>query len=282
MEILCIEDHIPVPVSGHSSKGNQLKWELDGFWYKADGLGYEGLAEVLASALLEQSNVSDYVTYEPVQIMWQKRTYDGCMSRNFREEGWQLITVEKLYRRMTGLSLAGEMARLCETEDRIDLMVRFVRNITGLDGFGLYLARMLEMDAFFLNEDRHTNNIAVLYCPKEGRYEYCPYFDFGAGMFSDMLGDYPLTKSVDECYETICAKPFSGDFDMQTDAAVRLYGRGLSFTADKKTLIKCVEKVCGQYKEYSVRPEADAIAERVEDVMRRQIRKYEFMCGRGK
>ena len=101
-------------------------------------------------------------------------------------------------------------------------------------------------------------------------------------MFSDMLGDYPLTKSVDECYETICAKPFSGDFDMQTDAAVRLYGRGLSFTADKKTLIKCVEKVCGRYKEYSVRPEAEAIAERVEDVMRRQIWKYEFMCGRGK
>ena len=29
MEIFCIEDHIPVQVSGHSSKGNQLKWELE-------------------------------------------------------------------------------------------------------------------------------------------------------------------------------------------------------------------------------------------------------------
>ena len=28
-----------------SSKGNQLKWESDGVWYKADYTGYEGLAE---------------------------------------------------------------------------------------------------------------------------------------------------------------------------------------------------------------------------------------------
>ena len=27
-----------------SSKGNQLKWENDGIWYKADYTGYEGLA----------------------------------------------------------------------------------------------------------------------------------------------------------------------------------------------------------------------------------------------
>ena len=28
-----------------SSKGNQLKWVLGKTWYKADYLGYEGLAE---------------------------------------------------------------------------------------------------------------------------------------------------------------------------------------------------------------------------------------------
>ena len=27
-----------------SSKGNQLKWENNGIWYKADYTGYEGLA----------------------------------------------------------------------------------------------------------------------------------------------------------------------------------------------------------------------------------------------
>ena len=28
-----------------SSKGNQLKWENKGIWYKADYTGYEGLAD---------------------------------------------------------------------------------------------------------------------------------------------------------------------------------------------------------------------------------------------
>ena len=28
-----------------SSKGNQLKWENQGIWYKADYTGYEGLAD---------------------------------------------------------------------------------------------------------------------------------------------------------------------------------------------------------------------------------------------
>ena len=35
-----------------SSKGNQLKFTRDGFWYKADYLGYEGLAETVVSRLL--------------------------------------------------------------------------------------------------------------------------------------------------------------------------------------------------------------------------------------
>lgn len=30
--------------SRQSSKGNQLKWENNGIWYKADYAGYEGLA----------------------------------------------------------------------------------------------------------------------------------------------------------------------------------------------------------------------------------------------
>ena len=38
--------------SRKSSKGNQLKWEEQGIWYKADYTGYEGLAEYVISGLL--------------------------------------------------------------------------------------------------------------------------------------------------------------------------------------------------------------------------------------
>ena len=40
-----------------SSKGNQLKFVRDGIWYKADYLGYEGLAEYTVSKLLALSDL---------------------------------------------------------------------------------------------------------------------------------------------------------------------------------------------------------------------------------
>lgn len=36
-----------------SSKENQLKWESEGIWYKADYTGYEGLVEYMISHLLK-------------------------------------------------------------------------------------------------------------------------------------------------------------------------------------------------------------------------------------
>ena len=42
-------------------------------------------------------------------------------------------------------------------------MVEQVERITEIEGFGKYITAMLEIDAFFVNEDRHTNNIAVIY-----------------------------------------------------------------------------------------------------------------------
>ena len=49
-----------------SSKGNQLKWENGGLWYKADYTGYEGLAEYVISHLLKKSSLKNeqYVVYD--------------------------------------------------------------------------------------------------------------------------------------------------------------------------------------------------------------------------
>lgn len=48
-----------------SSKGNQLKWENGGVWYKADYTGYEGLAEYMVAGLLAYSTLmpEEYVIY---------------------------------------------------------------------------------------------------------------------------------------------------------------------------------------------------------------------------
>ena len=65
-----------------SSKGNQLKWENDNIWYKADYTGYEGLAEYMISHLLMKSSLQDaeYVLYEPEQIQYKSQIYQGVKS----------------------------------------------------------------------------------------------------------------------------------------------------------------------------------------------------------
>ena len=288
MQVIEIDNKISPLQTIHSSKGNQLKWNLGDTWVKADSLGYEGLAEVLASKLLERSTVNNYVHYELAKIHWQRRWYDGCVSDNFRTEGWQLVTLEKLYRKMTGLSLAETIAHFGETREKIIYLVDFVQNLTGLEHFGRYLATMLEMDAFFLNEDRHTNNIAVMYRPETGKFDYCPYFDFGAGFYSDTLGDYPLKEigaskavervisveeQIEEFANVICAKPFCPHFDEQADAATALYGSDLKFTVGKRELLKIWTQIRSEY-EISVKTDAPEVCERVETVLRMQIRKY--------
>ena len=60
--------------------------------------------------------------------------------------------------------------------------------MTGLTEFGVYLCKLLTIDALFLNEDRHTHNIAVLLDP-DGKYHYCPIFDNGAALLSDIVQD---------------------------------------------------------------------------------------------
>lgn len=87
----------------HSSKGNQLKWKQDNYWYKADYTGYEGLAEYVISNLLKKTSLMDneFVVYEPEQIKYKRKILNGVKSEDFLQEDWQIITLERLYQNMT-------------------------------------------------------------------------------------------------------------------------------------------------------------------------------------
>ena len=56
-----------------SSKGNQIKWENNNIWYKADYTGYEGLSEYVISHLLALTDLkeNEYVLYNPVEIKYK-------------------------------------------------------------------------------------------------------------------------------------------------------------------------------------------------------------------
>ncbi len=63
--------------SRKSSKGNQLKWEEQGIWYKADYTGYEGLAEYVISGLFAYSSLGgkEYVSYQTEEIVYGHNRY---------------------------------------------------------------------------------------------------------------------------------------------------------------------------------------------------------------
>ena len=269
VDVIEIEkEHILTGI-GHSSKGNQLKWEVDGYWYKADAFGFESLSEVVISRLLQHSNIKNFVEYEPVTIIYKGKSYRGCRSKNFRRDKEELVTLERLSRQYTGFSLARELGRISDIEQRILYVTELVENVTGLGGFGKYLSKMLEIDAFFLNEDRHTNNIALLYDSEKKEYGFCPFFDMGLSLFSDTREAYPIEKDFEECRKTIAAKPFSRDFDEQMDAAEQLFGGQLKFYFSAKAMADILGELQTLYRKEEM--------ERVEGVLRNQMRKYQYM-----
>ena len=79
-----------------SSKGNQEKWRDGGRWYKLDLFGYEGLAETVASRLLEHTNLGElgfsFVPYRMEQLEVHRRKRTGCSSPDFLREGEAILT----------------------------------------------------------------------------------------------------------------------------------------------------------------------------------------------
>lgn len=256
------------PLTGHTSKGDQPKWHVGDDWYKADHMGYEALSEVMVAWMLEHSTVNDFVEYMPVLICSSDKKYVGCQSRNFRQKGEMLIPLEKLHRAYIGIGLAKKLAGIDEVEERVRYTVSFIEAATGLTDFGSYLSALLELDAFILNEDRHTNNIAVVRNEKTGDFRFCPIFDNGLSLMSD-LNDYPLDKDLYENIEAVQAKPFSADFSEQTDAASRLYGSHLKFRFTKAQMR---QKLQGMNEYYN-----DEIVARVERTILEQMRRYSYL-----
>lgn len=252
-----------------SSKGNQLKWLGGGRWYKADYTGYEGLSEYVISNLLRQSSIheTDYITYETEEIRYGKVSYLGCCSIDFLPEGWQMITLERLFQNFHGESLTKSLYLIENLDNRLRFLVDQIVRITGLKDFGVYMSKLLTIDTFFLNEDRHMHNIAIL-LDDEGEYRYCPVFDHGAALLSDTTMDYPLDAEVGYLINRVKAKTFCRDFDEQLDVAERLYGQHIKFGFGRCDVLALLEKE--QYYPQEVK-------DRVAEILVWRMRKYNYL-----
>lgn len=182
-----------------------------------------------------------------------------------REKDEILVPLERLHRAYMGRGLAETLAKRKEPGERIRYTTDFMERTTGLTGAGEYLTLLLELDAFFLNEDRHTNNLAVIRNEKTMEFQYCPVFDNGLALLADLNG-YSLDQDIYDCIGRVHAKPFSSNFDEQIDAAEELYGMQLHFFFSKKDISRELEFAGELYDE--------KICRRAEQVLFEQMRKY--------
>ena len=193
-----------------TSDGTQIKYYNEKKWYKIDRYGGEGLCESLVSKILELSEYDEnnFVHYDPIIINGEP----GCVSNDFLSEKERFISLSPLHMNIIGTDPAVPTSKM-DYDDAIEYIIDFVRSSTGLDITG-YLADTFVLDALILNEDRHFNNLGIIFDGKE--YRSAPIFDNGKSLF---IGNsrYNRSKSISENKKNAFAKAFSGSFNLNRD-----------------------------------------------------------------
>jgi len=255
-----------IAITSTSSKGNQPKWRKENKYIKADGLGYEGLAECIASRFALHTNINKFMpvtAYFPCKINCRSSDgseYIGVYSENFLNKDENLITVRKLLRNSGFDDSSKEYIEL-STAEKIKSVVGTVVGATEFEKFPQYLTALLEFDSIVYNEDRHFANIALI--EQNGAYRGTPLFDNGAGLFSDCKYDFPLSKNFQGCRKAVSAKPFAKDFHKQVKACRELYGTQLRIEGENTTIT--TDGYEGIYSREQIARATNALAKGIEE-----------------
>ena len=249
-----------------SSKGNQEKWLDQGKWYKLDQFGYEALAETFTSMLLEYSNIEretpfTFTRYQMERLQVHGRERTGCSSDNFLGTGETIVTISHLFQQYLGGSLADTLRRLSSDKKRMAYLAEATAEITGLEEFPQYLTLLFEIDALVLNDDRHLNNIAVI--AKGSKFAYCPIFDQGAGLLSNMMY-CPMHIIPKTLIADTQARPFHTTFNRQIRTMQGMYGKQLYIPRfSRRALHEMLEPLLPYYAERDRELIADRVCETI-------------------
>ena len=231
-----------------SSKGNQKKWCSGDYWLKEDRLGYESLAEVVCSLVLDNITNLDYkhVQYDLCTVIEENKKYvDFCYSRNFLEEGEKLITFRKFVR--DDLRFDKQYKRK-SVEEKFKFICNTVGDFCDLD-FEDYLLKLSMFDLLVLNDDRHLNNIAIIK-GVDGKYKYCPIFDNGGGLLSD-LDEYNMDLGIIYNINKVQIKPIERN-PKKLLTFIKSHTNFL-FTLDKESLYRKLASITFYNREYKER-----------------------------
>lgn len=190
-----------------SSKGTQVKYFKNNLWFKTNNAG-EGIAEELATKILECSNVQNFVKYERCLINGK----NGCFSSNFLQDGECFISFQRLYQNYMGGNLADKIWSFRTPKDRFDFLLRFLQETTKLD-CGNYLRNIFGLDLLILNPDRHFHNLGVIF-KADGTFREAPIFDNGQGLGMN-FDITPPDLTIEEKVDVLTAATISGSFEEQ-------------------------------------------------------------------
>ena len=110
-----------------------------------------------------------------------------------------------------------------------------------------YHTLIFEIESLFLNDDRHLNNIAVIYDGK--KYSYCPVFDNGASLLSNtQISQMDIMPRA--LISVLKARPFNTSFTRQMNSAGKLFGKQLHIKSlSKKQIAEIIKPMLEYYPE---------------------------------
>ncbi len=186
--------------SATTTKGTQLKYKKNDYFYKIDKSGREGLVEYLVTVLLECSTLKeeDYVHYEQCYINGKA----GCRSHNFLKKNEEFVTIQSLFTKLTGKqNFADYLMTKRNAEERLNCILELVDKY-GISVFMFreYLNVLVQIDLLIANTDRHVHNYGVL-LTENGGFRKAPIFDNGRALNtekSDTFVSCTLSGSFEE------------------------------------------------------------------------------------
>lgn len=201
-----------------SSKGNVTKYTNGLLWIKSNYLGYEALAEVISSRVIQALGF-ETVVYDPCFL--SRNEYEAesaCVSQSFTLNSTE-YSIGRLLQKLGKYNNSDEMFTAFTNNQTPMLRVQWVLdllkplNIT--DYLRSSLAECIWLDSILLNEDRHLFNL-VLTLDIQNRFHFIN-FDYGGSLLSD-LRDYPLAMPLQRAVYSVKSKPFSSRFSSQLRA----------------------------------------------------------------
>ena len=257
-----------------TSLGNQEKWfdAEKNLWYKVDNGHFEALAEAMASEVLRSfTNAADLPGISIAHYWVDTADVHGLpqvlsVSENFKAGNESLITANTILRNSLGRGYIQEFNDRNSLKERIVFLVDSVEAATGFSGFGAYFTTLLELDALFLNQDRHLNNIALLHT--DFGCKPCPIFDCGASFLLDFNLYRPDIETRAFLSKAQCL-PFKSSFTRTVHTAQSLYGKQLEVDFARSD----IEPLLDAYLDYYPKQFRYLLKERVLTVLLAQKKK---------